>query len=188
MKLYEDAIASYGLKEFAEAPLTLFILIESFSDILQEKKNQQITKVRRHQLYQNFVNRSIKVAVERFLSSKNLSQEEDKDSQQLLLLFENLKRQLENLALRLSGYRIQQDDELKLEDSEENVLLLSSCPLLKKIDETGSSETFVFSHKSFQDYFVAPKIETEILRNVNPDQPEISYEWISIHVGRPFSC
>ena len=178
---YENAIYHLDLGRFSLLPLTLPILLKSLPHILEEMKNifsrsslrSEIIeyirpKVTYLQLYHTFVNQSIEEAVEKFLSSKNLPQEEQNGYLQHLLS-RKLRRQLENLALSLDNYDVNQEEEkeAKLEDPAENALLLSSCPLLKN-DNTSTDKPIAFSHRSFKTFFIAQKIKEEILKTANP--------------------
>ena len=188
VKNCENVIDSCKLKELVRVPLFLSMFIEVLLQKMKEGANAEeeennsnptphkkliaqkgkfsnstikkiFKRMNSSQLFDLYTKQSIDVTIKRALSSKNEQVTEEK----MHFLFPTLKQHLQILALNLSNYSLTQTLEIKAEEQKEIDGLLCFCPLIQ-IDNNKGRKEVKFIHKSLRDYFVATKIEEEIIR------------------------
>ena len=184
LRKYENFIELYGLRELIRTPMALRIFVNILPEISQEQKAEKAgkkakkggkkgkaapnksNKWTRYKFYRIYTTRVINATIDRFLSSMEKGNKVQMDEQLRSLLSEKLKQQLQNIALGLSNYTFDAEEEAGAKPTRFDDIhaLLPLCPLLKYDSHKVRSVTF--SHKSFQEFFVALKIVEEILKCV----------------------
>ena len=146
------------------------------SETLQiNQRGPKFKMTSRRRLYELFINRSITATAKKMLSGNGKQVETQEDEQMQVSLFEKIRLQLQNIALgayicKYAHFHL--ETEIGQKEHNDRHSLINSCPLLKfgRTPLNQGNQEIIFSHKSYKDFFVASKLEEEILGKANEEE------------------
>jgi len=143
--------------------------IKEEEDIGAEKgpESYKLKILSRRFLIDSFVNQIIKSVAQKNVAASKIPENKGgaKQKQEEIVVVESLaeriKQQVQNLALRLSNYSINTATDAATNMHDDDSSLLELYPLIKECD--GSLPQFSFNYPFLQEFFIAKKIEEELI-------------------------